>query len=89
MIETIQRSITNIQKSSDKVEESVLRLKLDFEKNMDNDLDVKHAFDRLFNTVSILAEYSRLNLIAQNDKDTIMATLRNIDDVFQVFGLSP
>jgi len=89
MIETIQRSITNIQKSSDKVEESVLRLKLDFEKNMDNDLDVKHAFDRIFDTVSILAEYSKLNLITQNDKDTIMATLRNIDDVFQVFGLSP
>lgn len=88
MIETIHESITDIQKSSNKVEELVLRLKLDFEKNMDNDLDVKHAFDGVFNTLSILTNYSRKNLITQNEKETIMAELKNIDDVFQVFGLS-
>jgi cysteinyl-tRNA synthetase len=88
MIGMIQRSNTDKQKSIEKVVKLIPRLKLDFEKNMDNDLDVKNAFDGLFKTLSILAEYSRKNLITQNDKDTIIAILRNIDDVFQVFGIS-
>jgi hypothetical protein len=61
---------------------------LDFEKNMNNDLDVKQAFDGLFKILSIISKYSRKNLITRTDKDTIMATLRKIDSVFQVFGLS-
>jgi len=54
---------------------------------MDNDLDVKHAFEGLFNTLSILTKYSVKNSVTQNDKDEIMVTLRNIDEVLQVFGL--
>jgi cysteinyl-tRNA synthetase len=88
MIGMIERSITDKQESSKKVVDLIPRLKLDFEKNMDSDLDVKNAFDELLNTLSILSKYSRKNLITQNGKDSILATLRNIDDVFQVFGLS-
>ena len=55
---------------------------------MDNDLDVKQAFDELFKTLSILTKYSVKNSVTQHDKDTIMVTLGNIDDILHVFGLS-
>ena len=86
MIETIRRSIPGKEKSSVNVKEAIHCLKFVFEKNMDNDLDVKHAFDDLFKTLSILMKNSVKNSITQNDKDTIMEELGNIDDVLQVFG---
>ena len=86
MIEAIRRSIPGKEKSSVRVEEAIRRLKNVFEKNMDNDLDVKHAFDDLFKTLSILTKYSVKNSFTQKDKDTIIVELGNIDEVFQVFG---
>lgn len=88
MIERIRSKIVIDHETSDKIKELTHHLKLDFETNMDNDLDVKNAFDGLYKTLSIILKYSKKNVMTQNNKDTIIDTLTSIDDVFKVFGLS-
>lgn len=64
------------------------RLKLDFEKNLDNDLHVKQAFDSIFHTLSQLARFARTNRVTSADAKGIISTLRSIDSVLQVFKLN-
>jgi len=64
------------------------RLKLDFEKNLDNDLHVKQAFDSIFHTLSQLARFARTSRVASADAKGIISTLRGIDSVLQVFKLN-
>jgi cysteinyl-tRNA synthetase len=52
-----------------------------FEKGMNNDLDVKTAFDGLFETVSEL--HKKREALSGKDVKSMLADLRRIDSVLQ------
>lgn len=61
-----------------------------FEQHMDNDLDIKGAFDALSGAVSKLADYSAKHRVGKSDRSRVGEALKGIDEVFQfVFPLKP
>lgn len=86
MVEAIRN--TDAKESDKKVKELSERLKPDFEKNMDNDLHTRQAFDGLFRALSQLAALAAKNRISAEDAKRIISTLGSIDNVFQVFKLN-
>jgi len=72
------------QKSNGRVEKLVKELKKDFEENMNNDLQVKAAFDSLYETVSKLVKFKEKQELSLMDSEKALATLKTIDYVFQV-----
>jgi len=71
------------QKSSAKAKKLVKQIKTDFEKNMNNNLQVKAAFDSLYTTVSRLVKLKEKKMLsAKNSKDAL-AKLKDIDYVLQ------
>lgn len=88
MIDTIRHAGIDVQRSDKKVEGLIERLKIDFEKNMDNDLDVRHAFDDLSRTLTHLTRIAEKKGITSEDALRIIAQLERIDSVLQVFRLS-
>lgn len=83
-IDIIRNAGKGVQKSDNRVEELIGRLKPGFEKNMDNDLNVKQAFDEVARTLMKLGK----NRVAPDDAERIIAALKDIDSVLQVFKLS-
>ena len=84
MVNKLQSVKTKTEKSTFKTKKLIVQLKKDFEKNMNNDLHVKNAFDALFKTVSklvFLAEKGRVN---EAEAEEAVATLKSIDQVLQV-----
>lgn len=79
------RHVKGLQKSCDEVKGLIEHLKLDFEKNMDNDLDVKKAFDGVFDNLTQLAGLLRENRVSTEDAGRIIDTLISMDNVLQVF----
>ncbi len=55
-----------------------------FESNMNNDLDVKAAFDALFSVVEKLNDLAKRNKLRHEDACTAMDNLRKVDTVLQV-----
>lgn len=87
MIDEIQKNVGKGDQSYEPIEQIIENMKLDFEKNMDNNLDVKQAFDDLLNSLSKLAGLTA-GRISQKEQNKIMSLLSDIDTVLQVFGLS-
>jgi len=89
MIEIIQHAGADMQESDGVVECLIRRLQREFAKNMDDDLNVKKAFDELVRTLSRLTRLARMNKVTTKDAQRIIDTLKNIDRVVQVFQLHP
>jgi cysteinyl-tRNA synthetase len=72
------------QTSSVRAEKLVKKLGTDFEENMDNDLQVKAAFDSLYKTVSKLVKLKEKRRLSVEDSREALAKLKAIDYVLQV-----
>jgi cysteinyl-tRNA synthetase len=60
-----------------------------FEDSMNNDLDVKHAFDSLFSTVSRLYALKKKRRLSKDELHRTTQALRAVDSVFQCLQASP
>jgi len=89
MIEIIQHAGADVQESDGAVEGLIRRLQREFAKNMDDDLNVKKAFEELVRTLSRLTRLARMNKVTSKDAQRIIDTLKNINRVVQVFQLHP
>lgn len=82
------KNLSSIQsagnESSPQTKRLVVRLKTDFEKNMNDDLHVSDAFDALFKTVSKLATLKARGKFGADDARRTIASLKEIDRVLQV-----
>ena len=87
MIAIIHHAGAGVQASDGAVKELSERLKRDFEKKMDNDLQVKEAFDELFRTLLILTRLAKKKKVTSEDAQHIITTLKSIDHVLQVFPI--
>jgi cysteinyl-tRNA synthetase len=56
-----------------------------FEENMDNDLDVKAAFDALYTTVAALHKLMKQGKLSAKDAKTAVNGLHRVDSILQVF----
>jgi cysteinyl-tRNA synthetase len=72
------------QKSSAEAKRLVKELTSDFEENMNNDLQVKAAFDSLYETVSKLVKLGEKQKLSVEDSKEALEKLRAIDSVLQV-----
>jgi len=70
--------------SSDKAERLVGEIITGFEENMNNDLDVKAAFDSLLDIVSELNILMKQNKLSSDDAHNALANLRRIDQVLWI-----
>jgi hypothetical protein len=71
-------------RSDPEVKELIIGLVHSFEECMNNDLDVKCAFDDLFESVSRLAKYKEDGKIIKSDCERIKQMLGRIDQVLQI-----
>jgi cysteinyl-tRNA synthetase len=71
------------EKSSAKAKNLVKQIKTDFEKNMNNNLQVKAAFDSLYKTVSRLVTLKENKILSAKDSKDALAKLKDIDYVLQ------
>ncbi|MDW7775047.1 MAG: class I tRNA ligase family protein [Methanosarcinales archaeon] len=88
MIGNIQRGSEGVEMSDSVITHLIEQLKSDFERNMDNDLDVKQAVDDLMHMLSDLIRLARNNKISSDDANKILFTLTNIENVLQILRLS-
>jgi len=72
------------QKSSLKAKKLVEQIKTDFEEKMNNDLQVKAAFDSVYTTVSRLVKLKEKQMLSAEDSKKALAKLKDIDYVLQV-----
>jgi cysteinyl-tRNA synthetase len=71
------------QESSAQAKKLVNQIKSGFEENMNNDLQVKDAFDSLCGTVSSLVELKEKHELSVEDSKEALAKLKAIDYVLQ------
>ena len=62
----------------------IKKIKTDFEENMNNDLQVKSAFDSLYTKVSRLFELQEKQMLNTEDSKEALERLKAIDYVLQV-----
>jgi cysteinyl-tRNA synthetase len=55
-----------------------------FQSNMDNDLNVKNAFDKLFQTVLQLHKLMKQGKVSAKDAEAALSELHRVDCVLQV-----
>ena len=79
----VNEDVTQI--SSTKAKKLIKKIKKEFEENMNNDLHVKSAFDSLYKTVSSLVKINKRHMLSTEDSKKILAELKDIDYVLQVF----
>lgn len=84
MVKRLSSDETVSQESGPRTKELVAKLTVDFEKNMNNDLHVKDAFDELVKTLSKLATLKEKHELSVEDSKRAMAKIRAIDQVLQV-----
>lgn len=87
MLDSIHHAGAGVRKSDGAVKELSERVKHDFEKNVDNDLQVKEAFDELFRTLVRLTRLTKKKKVTSEDAQHIITTFKNIDSVLQVFPI--
>lgn len=86
-LDSLKRMVNDFQKqnfmnnSVEEIEELTSKLVIDFEKDMNNDLNVKSAFDKLYETISELHNIRKL--LAMNDVKNVLNKLHRIDSVLQ------
>ncbi|MGD9131502.1 MAG: class I tRNA ligase family protein [Candidatus Bathyarchaeota archaeon] len=71
------------QKSSVEAKKLIKQIKTDFEENMNNDLQVKAAFDSAYKTVSRLVKLKEKQMLSTEDSKEALAKLKEIDYVLQ------
>jgi cysteinyl-tRNA synthetase len=82
MVQNLRRAKST--NSSKRPEQLVGSLVSSFEKNMNNDLDIKAAFDELYNTVSELHGLMNEKRLSAKDASAAMSGLHRIDNVLRV-----
>jgi cysteinyl-tRNA synthetase len=80
--------LDNVQNSSSDVLELIEGLSIAFEENMNNDLNVKNAFDKLYAITKTLYSQKKRGKIGDNDSEIISAKIRKIDEVLKVIFTS-
>jgi len=75
---------TKTEESSGKAKKLVDDLLLAFEKNMNNDLNVKDAFDTLFSTLKKLDNLRKRGKLSYKVARTATDKFRKIDNVLQI-----
>ena len=83
MVNKLSAAEGGAQKSSVRAKKLVKHIKTDFEENMNNDLQVKAAFDSLYKTVSSLSELKEKQMLSAEDSKKALAKLKAIDYVLQ------
>jgi hypothetical protein len=71
------------QKSSIRAKKLVQQIQTGFVENMNNDLDVKAAFDSLCRTVSSLVKLKEKQMLGAEDSEEALTELKAIDYVLQ------
>ena len=71
------------QKSSATAKKMVKNIPADFEEHMNNDLQVKDAFDSLYKTVSKLVDLNEKQMLSADDSKEALEKLKAIDYVLQ------
>ena len=74
---------SNQKESTAQAKMLVEKIRTDFETHMNNDLQVKDAFDALNITVSKLVELKAHNMLSDNDSEKAIEELKAIDYVLQ------
>jgi len=83
MVKSLSVAEGGEQKSSVRAKKLVKKIKTDFEENMNNDLQVKAAFDSLYKTVSTLVRLKKRQGLSAEDSKEALAKLKAIDYVLQ------
>ncbi len=88
-LDSFRKMVENLEKtrpvgSSEKTETVLKSLRLAFEENMNNDIDVEKAFDDLYEQVALLNKLSREGKMSVEDSAKAIRELLEIDKVFQV-----
>jgi cysteinyl-tRNA synthetase len=84
MVDALVSTESVARNSAEGATELIAALTDDFEKYMNNDLDIKGAFDSLFNNISALLEMKRAGLLAIEDSKSVEEKLRLIDSVLGI-----
>jgi cysteinyl-tRNA synthetase len=82
MVQNLQKA--NSAKSSEKARQLAGSLVSGFEENMNNDLDVKAAFDEIYEAVAQLYGFMKAKSLSREDANVAVSELRGIDRVLQV-----
>ena len=69
---------------SERAKQLVASIASGFEENMDNDLEVKAAFDELYRTVSELHKLMKRGRLSAEDANVAIIDLHRVDSVLQV-----
>lgn len=88
-LDTLKNMVNNLQKtktteSNNETEKLVEEIISSFEKNMNNDLNVKDSFDQLFQIISKLNTQREQNKLSLKDARTAETNLQKIDRVLQI-----
>jgi cysteinyl-tRNA synthetase len=84
MVSELQKSRSTSGKSNPAVKKLIAKMRKDFELHMNNDLQVKDAFDSLFTTVSKLVLYRKKGRISASEAEEAVNVLEGIDQVLQI-----
>jgi cysteinyl-tRNA synthetase len=84
MVAGLERAAKTSRKSSPRASQLINKLEPDFKNSMNDDLQVKSAFDALFITTSRLAALANNGKVSKEDADRTIKTLKRIDEVLQV-----
>ena len=85
MVEQLENNENLGEKSSNLSKKLIRKVKIDFEKHMNNDLQVKNAFDSINEIVRDLVKLKEKGLVSKNDSKNLLKQLNEIDYVFQTF----
>ena len=84
LTEKIDKDGTSPAESDRRAVQRIRQLPTEFERRMNDDLDVKGAFDALYESVAALAKMAASGGIAARDRRAAVETLGRIDGVLQV-----
>ena len=85
MVKNLRVAEGSEQESSAQAKKLVKQITTDFEEHMNNDLQVKAAFDSLYTTVSGLVKLKEKQMLSAEDSKEALEKLKAIDYVFQAF----
>ena len=83
LVKRLDTNIGNEIESNEKAKRLVAKLTLDFEEYMNNDLDVKGAFNSLHNIVEYLVAFKEKDMLGTEDSREAIKKLKSIDYVLQ------
>jgi len=83
MVKKLNATEGSEQQSSAAAKKLVKKIKSDFEEHMNDDLQVKAAFDSMYDTVSGLVKLEEQKMLSAEDSKEALAELKAIDYVLQ------